>query len=85
MKKVMTEKDNEILSYMALVMLLLGLCIGTCFIAVGINCSSINEIAFCIFGVLIMLIFSITALVMYLSAKKDELRKLFNDNKVEDK
>jgi len=85
MKKTMQEKDNDILVYISLVIFLLGLCMGTCFITVGIKCNSLDEIAFCIFGVLLMLIFSVISFVMYLSAKKEEFRKLFDSSKDEDK
>jgi len=79
MKKNTKKEDNDTLAYIAFIILLLGLVIGTLFIITGINCKTINEISSCILGAFIMLIFFIISFIMYLVARKDELKKLFDD------
>ena len=53
------------------------LCYAILIIAVGVKCDTINAISFCMMGSIIILTFFVTSVMMYLAAKKEEFKKLF--------
>ena len=75
-KKDLQKYNDQLLCY-AILILTMGLVGGSFFIAVGIRCDSLNAIGFCMMGSVIMLTFFVISVVMYLVAKKEELKTLF--------
>ena len=76
-KKEIQLYNDKLLCY-AILILAIGLVGGSALIAVGVRCDTINAISFCMMGSIIILTFFVTSLILYLVAKKEELKKLFD-------
>ena len=76
-KKDLKNYNDKLLCY-AILILTTGLVGGSFFIAVGMRCDSLNAIGFCMMGSVIILTFFVISVVMYLVAKKEELKVLFD-------
>ena len=70
-KKDLKKYNDMLLCYT------IGLVGGSFLIAVGVKCDTINAISFCMMGSIIILTFFVISVVMYLVAKKEEFKKLF--------
>ena len=75
-KKELQLYNDRLLCY-AILILAIGLVGGSTLIAVGVRCDTINAISFCMMGSIIILTFFVTSVMMYLAAKKEEFKKLF--------
>ena len=74
MSKKDLKKYNDMLLCYAILILTIGLVGGSFLIAVGVKCDAIS---FCMMGSIIILTFFVISVVMYLVAKKEEFKKLF--------
>ena len=76
-KKDLKKYNDKLLCY-AIVILTIGLVGGSSLIAVGVKCDTLNAISYCMMGSIIILTFFVTSLMMYLVARKEEFKKLFD-------
>ena len=77
MSKKDLKKYNDMLLCYAILILTIGLVGGSFLIAVGVKCDTINAISFNMMDSIIILTFFVTSVMMYLAAKKEEFKKLF--------
>ncbi len=76
-KKDLQKYNDKLLCY-AILILTIGLVGGSFLIAVGVKCDTLNAISYCMMGSIIILTFFVTSLMMYIVAKKEEFKKLFD-------
>lgn len=77
-KKERKEYNDRLMCY-AILMLTIGLVLGSGLICLGIKADSLNAIGYCIVGAVILLTFLCLSLVMYIEAKKDEIKLLVKE------
>lgn len=78
-KKERKEYNDRLICY-AILILTIGLVLGSGLICLGIKADSFNAIGYCIVGSVILLTFLCLSLVMYIEAKKDEIKLLVKEN-----
>ncbi len=78
-KKERKEYNDRLMCY-AILILTIGLVLGSGLICLGIKADSLNAIGYCIVGSVILLTFLCLSLVMYIEAKKDEIKLLVKEN-----
>ena len=76
-KKDLKKYNDKLLCY-AILILTIGLVGGSSLIAVGVKCDTLNAISYCMMGSIIILTVFVTSLMMYLVARKEEFKKLFD-------
>lgn len=78
MVKKDSKKFNDTLVCYAILILTIGLIGGAILIVVGVKCDTLDTIGYCIFGTTVILMFFTISFMLYLVARKEELKKLFN-------